>query len=64
MKIFNEKEVVKQYDDVYIDLTSDFIQDMVNGCETVEDIKAVLAILLSSEPVNGLDGKLMEKFTI
>lgn len=62
--IYTEKEVVQQYDDVCIYLTQEFIRDLVNGCKTVEDIKAVLAILLSSKPVytsEELDSALMEK---
>lgn len=55
MKIYIEKEIVKQYDDVYVDLTPDVIQDLVNNCKTVEDIKLVLAILLSSEPTYELE---------
>lgn len=54
MKIYIEKEIVKQYGDVYVDLTPDFIQDLVNNCKTVEDIKLVLAMILSSEPIFAL----------
>lgn len=63
MKIYIEKEIVKQYDDTYVDLTPDFIQNLVNNCKTIEDIKLVLAILLSSEPsyaLEDLDCRLME----
>lgn len=55
MKIYIEKEIVKQYDDAFVDLTPDFIHNLVNNCRTVEDIKLVLAILLSSEPTYALE---------
>lgn len=63
MKIYIEKEIVQQYKDIEIEITPEFIRDMVNCCKTVEDIKFVLAVLLSSEPIfasKELNERLME----
>ena len=46
MKIFLENEVVEEYDDIYMDITPEMMQELINDSQSLEDVKAAMSIIL------------------